>query len=429
MQFLLITTIVLSVVHAQQSQIAYSDPARTVHGELCLGACIRDKCIVNRQGEKQPCEALDTAPLTYYTARLRYPSYKKCLSNCGNFNKDSNNSWCYVNAARDWDYCNPDRKPSADTRENLEKTYAMTIAYPEDEEKQNCVTRCAYRKSSSRNMCKISREVFKPCAPFATSAIPHLTRPYNYATRIDSPYISCVSKIDLGQVCRAKRDGDDSEDEVCQAPTDPEETDSFRPSDLTSGISSLPEGTVLADATAFQDRGDTVHLEPDASHPNPITSYTTVHVPGLNLNLPTVVRATITRDIVESVERPRVSHIQELVPQLTAALRQVGNLPGGVRYDVGHMVGHQNGGPDAEYNFAPQTQRLNRGVWLQMETDINRWTRQHPDGWVDMVIVVYYDSQDRFLPIAFGVNLAFYYAYRALASDCRDLLYWNQRPY
>nr|QZL13798.1 parasitoid killing factor [Mamestra configurata] len=404
----------------QSTRYLYTRPSKSTSSDRsCIGDCVHNRCVVDANGKLENCINVNsTPPKRWYTARYRQSKYIKCKSACISVNRET--PWCYVNANGDTDYCNKDVKSQQQTYE-FEINLNSTVRQP-------CITPCAYIASTKYCTCRTNRGQNLLCAPFAHFTTPALPPP----STSDDALSKCVRQPNLWSVCRTPRRSHRQVDnttpdplhlDACLAASNPDNIDVYRRPDRRGIFRSVSAGTVLTDAGAFTDIGET-YVNVQA----PLVSYTTIYNSYLNLNLPVVVRARIDTAALASVVTPRPSNvIQNTVPSLTAALQTIKYRYNNVWYDVGHMVGYFSGGQDVDYNYSPQTETLNRGLWLSMENHIRAWVHNtSPYGFVDMLIVVYYDSDIDFLPYAFGVNLAYYYTEGSVASICNDMMYFNQ---
>ncbi|XP_075978318.1 uncharacterized protein LOC142977999 [Anticarsia gemmatalis] len=400
-------------------------PAETTSGSECAGDCIDGKCIVYTDGELQPCRNVRKPRIVYYTGYIMQQEHPTCLSACmGNIS-----TWCFVDKIGTWDFCNKEWTTSANsTTAGYPKTIRITDWAPP----ARCISPCEYSADANRNLCKVDKVNTRNCAPYGFPLPPHVPKNSDNSVSVMLP--ACVRPTILTDlIMRKKRTppnkhtnttNSDQEPSECLAAQNPDRVDRFR-APVSGGIfQEAPRGSVATDAVALRDMGET-----DNNPTAPLTSITTLFNRQLNLNFPVVVRARIDLDAIQSTVLPRPSNgIQLAVPALASALRTIRYTHRGTVYDLGHMIGYGSGGPDADYNCAPQTTGVNRGVWLSMENHIRQWVNLgSPTAFVEMLIVVYYDADETYLPIAFGVNLVYFHTAGVVASVCNDLLFFNMQ--
>ncbi|OXA53602.1 hypothetical protein Fcan01_11032 [Folsomia candida] len=334
--------------------------------------------------------------LEYKTAKYHQTQVSTCSSLCGTFGETDGKNWCYLNGDEGggaWDYCS--------TQTDVSITGNV------------CTSPCGddLDTPTPETVC-IVNGVIETCSP--------------------PPDATAMNKA-LTDILVSKRGGYfpflhfvKTTDGVCQVDPHPR---SWLKLARVDDEEVLREYGVENFATVLElTYANRIHPgDPD----NPITEVTwewAPHRTGMNnVQLAYVIRATI-----------RPEHLQnrtDIPSWVTTRMRDMDYLPG--RDERGHLVAASLGGPTTWYNFAPQTQTVNRNVgyggqraggswWFRIEEELRTFLRRPDVGYIDWVLVLTYgDLNLSRRPTGFGLILYMYDNNGNFVTNSGDMFFDN----
>nr|AXS01153.1 ORF133 [Spodoptera frugiperda granulovirus] len=392
---------------------------------LCLGDCVRSRCVYKYNGALAPCTFTDNKP----TYRFRTIDNEMCYSNCGFFNHESY-QWCVVTVSNgySWNYCNRYTALKAVETVRTDNSY-MTCGY----------TTCGKHKRFSYNWCGTIGTYWEYCKPdnkallieYPTALYTKCASPCeikssdNVAYCYDENYTwtKCFLNPNFDyelqnlQVVLASQYKGGGTFTIHGYKT----CDTFkliripvhttkRPRFKFYPYPGAPSGILRASrhyefdvqhvANFYSDRNPTVTLQPHINFESynftsnitsPIVSYTVLPVPNYmyadQINLPLVVRAIVTRQTLrEHTAVPR--------PFTEPVTRHIQHMHSNHSTDEpGFVVDYSLGGPIAPFNMFPLAWK-HRSKRLSLESMISTFLKHDAELHVKLTAVLLYRMGD-----------------------------------
>ncbi|KAK9498891.1 hypothetical protein O3M35_003442 [Rhynocoris fuscipes] len=333
---------------------------------------------------------------------------EKCMTSCEDY---SNYKFCYLGwGAHNWDYCTKGTEESLQYYTSLYKggdwDYCTDKKGLSAVSMMKCIGPCK-RNDESEYSCKIGAVNTPDFVVADNPGIPLSKDIYDYCAPdpINFKEFKEISNIILTYTGEYKTTG-------------------FHYCTRTKRLSGNVIRTIGVDELAA--RYERLYPSTAINVQNiAVTSYIETEAPIIpnhyNERITLVVRARI-------YERHLNNARERIPPYIRNRMTNLDALPGD---EQGHLLAASLGGPTHDFNFLPQTARVNVGFggdsyWYRIEGDIRRYLRNNPTGYVEWTLVIAYGNLETSRrPTGFGLRFRQYDANGVLVHDSGDCYFSN----